>query len=246
MGTYHHGDLRAALVAQGLVVLERDGLAALTLRAVAREVGVSHAAPGRHFADAAAFHTAVAASGYRELAERLSATEDAGAEDALIAAGRAYVGFALDHPQLYRLVFHAGLTDTAWDDDEFRNASSAAFGVLEHHVQRAIDAGVLDRRPVRELALTLWSAVHGICSLVIDRQLTAKGFDADPRTLADTVLANAFLGLRAPTPTRRPRRASTDAAGLGSRIRQRAVDAEVAGLEPPLRRERPRTPKLPG
>ena len=207
MGTYHHGDLRAALVAQGLVVLERDGLSALTLRAVAREVGVSHAAPSRHFADAAAFLTAIAASGYRDLATRLSVDSDGAADPdvALRAAGRAYVDFALDHAQLYRLIFHAGLAESAWDDDEFRDASTAAFAVLEGHVQRAIDAGVLDRRPVRELALTLWSAVHGICTLVIDRQLTAKGFDADPHTLAETVLANTFLGLRAPTPTKRKR-----------------------------------------
>ncbi|MFN8024754.1 MAG: TetR-like C-terminal domain-containing protein [Acidimicrobiales bacterium] len=197
MGTYHHGDLRAALVAQGLVVLERDGLPGLSLRSVAREVGVSHAAPGRHFADVTAFLTALAASGYRELAARLAADDEEDPERALVAAGRAYVEFALDRPQLYRLIFHAGLADTAWDDDEFRDASTAAYTALEHHVRRAIEAGVVDRRPVADLALTLWSAVHGVCSLIIDRQLTAKGFDADPHTLADTVLSNAFVGLRA-------------------------------------------------
>jgi hypothetical protein len=82
----------------------------------------------------------------------------------------------------------------------------------------------------------LVAAVHGICSLVIDRQLTAKGFEPDPHTLADTVLANVFLGLRAPT-------AMTE--GLGRRVRRRPADAGDVEIEPPPRRERPRSPKLP-
>jgi AcrR family transcriptional regulator len=196
LGTYHHGDLRAALVATGIEMLERDGLPALSLRAVAREVGVSHAAPARHFADATSFLAAIAAAGHRELAVRLGAARGRTADAAFLAVGRAYVAFALAHREWYRVIFHPMLADAATDDPELREASEAAFAVLHARVERAMDAGVIARRDVTEVSLTLWSAVHGVCTLVIDRQFERKGLRGSDTALADTVLANLFLGLR--------------------------------------------------
>ncbi len=104
---YHHGDLRSALIAAARVILERDGLAALSLRACAREAGVSHAAPLHHFRSLAELQASIAASGFDEFVRFLdmhSASAQT-ASERLIAMGRAYVAFSAQHPALYRLMF---------------------------------------------------------------------------------------------------------------------------------------------
>src|ERR1700739_1845042 len=95
--TYHHGDLRSALVSAALELLEEGGETALSLRAVARRAGVSPAAPYRHYEDREALVSAVAAVGYRELAERLGAAHPApSTPEQLADVAVAYVQFALE------------------------------------------------------------------------------------------------------------------------------------------------------
>src|SRR4030088_2102693 len=104
--TYHHGDLRAALVRAAIQLLEESGETDLSLRAVARRAGVSPAAPYRHYADREALVSAVAAVGYRELAERLAAAHPAPATpEQLASVAVAYVQFALEQPALFRMMF---------------------------------------------------------------------------------------------------------------------------------------------
>src|SRR6202047_518121 len=105
-GTYHHGDLRAACLSAALELLEEGGATALSLRAVARRARVSPAAPYRHYADRDALVSAVAAVGYRELAESLAAASPApSTPDDLAAVAAAYVQFALQRPALFRVMF---------------------------------------------------------------------------------------------------------------------------------------------
>src|ERR1700716_647506 len=100
--TYHHGDLRAALVRAAMELLEESGETALSLRAVARCAGVSPAAPYRHYADREALISAVATVGYRELAERLAAAHPAPATpEQLASVAVAYVQVALEQPALF-------------------------------------------------------------------------------------------------------------------------------------------------
>jgi len=103
---YHHGDLQRALVDAGRRLLERDGLAALSLRALAREAGVSATAPYHHFADRAALLYAIGCEGSEELAQTLRAARDAHppGRERMVAVGVAYVEFALDNPALYQLM----------------------------------------------------------------------------------------------------------------------------------------------
>src|ERR1700730_19008113 len=104
--TYHHGDLRAACLSAALELLEEGGATALSLRAVARRAGVSPAAPYRHYADREALVSAVAAVGYRELAERLVAAHPApSTPDQLASVAIAYVQFALERSALFRIMF---------------------------------------------------------------------------------------------------------------------------------------------
>src|SRR5512144_1083100 len=106
-GRYHHGELRNALLTTALRIVAEEGVAALTLRDLARRLGVSHGAPAHHFPDRASLLAALAGEGFLQLSETLaSATVDParGRAARLRAAGRAYVAFALDHPGSFRVM----------------------------------------------------------------------------------------------------------------------------------------------
>src|SRR5258707_7214489 len=103
---YHHGDLRAACLRAAMELLEEDGAAGLSVRAVARRASVSPNAPYRHYADRDALVSAVAAEGYRELAEELAAAHPfPSTPDDLAGVAVTYVQFALEHPALFRVMF---------------------------------------------------------------------------------------------------------------------------------------------
>src|SRR5580658_3003270 len=112
---YHHGDLSRALVAAGRRILEAEGPAALSLRAVAREAGVSPAAPYHHFKDKTELLEAVAHEGWEALGASIVAARRnaANAGDALSSIGVAYVNFAQDNPALYRLMYDTSRDRTA-------------------------------------------------------------------------------------------------------------------------------------
>jgi len=153
---YHHGDLRLALVKAARVILERDGLAALTLRACAREAGVSHAAPMHHFRSLAELQSAIASSGFGDFVAFLES--ESGQESKpgarLLAMGHAYVRFSALHPALYRLMF--GVEKSHVMSQELLAAMSAAWLQLFGAVTAA--AGHED---AEQKALFVWSFVHG-------------------------------------------------------------------------------------
>jgi AcrR family transcriptional regulator len=161
---YHHGDLRDALVQAALELLEEGGATDLSLRAVARRAGVSAAAPYRHYADREALVSAVAAVGYRELAQRLAATHPAPATlEELVGAATVYVDFALERAALFRVMFG----DPCDRDSEERVAAVAAV----HEYLRACVERVFPGSPPDALATALWALVHGLASLHLDGKL---------------------------------------------------------------------------
>src|ERR1700736_683620 len=164
--TYHHGDLRAALVLAAIELLEESGEAELSLRAVARRAGVSPAAPYRHYADREALVSAVAAVGYRELAERLAAAHPSpSTPDQLASVAVAYVQFALDRPALFRIMFGEPCDR---DNDERVAATAAVSLYLRGIVERAFpDADA------EAMATAIWAVVHGLAFLHLDGKLAA-------------------------------------------------------------------------
>src|SRR5215469_14061638 len=100
--TYHHGDLRAALVKAAVVEIERSGYENLSLRELAASLGVSRAAPYRHFADRRALLAAIAAAGFDELTAIHRNANGKTPQARLAAAGRGYLAFAAERPQLFR------------------------------------------------------------------------------------------------------------------------------------------------
>lgn len=174
---YHHGDLHRALLDAALAIVEESGVAALTLRAVARRVGVTHAAPYRHFPDKAALLAAVATEGFRQLTDRMNAAREAveGDElDRMAAIGAAYVSFAVEHPARYRVMFGRDL-DGVPEDHPFRVSAQAAFGVLTRCVGELeplpAGAAVGSHPSVDGRAVLAWATVHGLALLMMDRRL---------------------------------------------------------------------------
>src|SRR3954469_21441290 len=122
-GTYHHGDLKAVILAKTAGLVATRGADAISLRELAREAGVSHAAPAHHFTDRRGLFTALAAEGWRKLAAALD-----GARPEFIDAALAYVRFALDHPGHYAVMFDRSLVNA--DDPELVDAQNAAGAAL--------------------------------------------------------------------------------------------------------------------
>ncbi len=159
---YHHGNLREALVERAIALLEEGQRPAdLSVRALAAELGVSPAAPYRHFASHESLLAAVATRGF----ERLEAALDPAGVD-LEALASAYLTFAVDHPQLYRAMFALPRERVA-SDPRLAQASDRAYGRLRSAVGRRRDAAG-GRLPVPTATLAAWAYVHGLASLAID------------------------------------------------------------------------------
>lgn len=171
-GQYHHGDLRRGLLTEALRIIQRDGVEALTLRAVGETLGVSRTALYRHFSDKQALLAAVAREGFRMLRLALSAAHDAhgGGRAGFEAMGLAYVRFAVEHPSHYRVMF-GRFVESCSKDTELIEEAGAAFQVLVHSLIEQQQAGLIRRDDPQLLARFIWSVVHGIAMLVIDGQM---------------------------------------------------------------------------
>ena len=163
---YHHGALRPALLEAAELMLERDGLEQLSLRAVARAAGVSHAAPTHHFSDLRGLLTALAAVGFRRFAASLDEAATSSTEP-LRALGRSYVRFARAQPALFLLMFHNTVLDG--DEPDFQAATAEAFASLA----RVAEAGS-PGSDVRARSLASWCLVHGFAMLLLDGRLPSR------------------------------------------------------------------------
>ncbi len=167
-GQRHHGDLRRALVLAGVELLEEEGVEALTIRALARRLGVSHAAPGHHFPEKVALLAAVAAEGFRRFGSALESAAGRAPAPAgrMKAIGIAYVRFALDHPATFRVMFGRELAGCREQPAELQEASAAAYAVLQRTSEEVAGA------PGAELqAFAGWALVHGAAVLYLDGAL---------------------------------------------------------------------------
>ena len=193
-GSYHHGSLHEALLQAAERILERDGIQGLTLRAAAREAGVSHAAPKNHFGDMAGLLSDLAAVGFQRFVTTMQANvrnEDS-PDRRLAAIGRGYVAFARAHPDLFLLMFRSERLDLS------RPALRAA---IDASVRMLSDAVAARRGEKVEASLTLfqaanivapWSMVHGFAMLLLDGRLKPLLARLPPGVDADALLAAIF------------------------------------------------------
>ena len=188
---YHHGSLRAALLAEAETMIAEGGAGSVTMREIGRRVGVSRAAPYRHFADKNSLLVAVAAIGFERLRDRLRSSGAAAPRSSVERfrrMGQEYVRFAIENPAHYRLMY-GNEALARIDQPELREVANSLFDQLVevfHAHQR--DSGIKKQDP-RTQAYVAWSAVHGLASLVIEGQmLTHVDVDALIKQTTQTLL----------------------------------------------------------
>ncbi|MQY40759.1 hypothetical protein SRB17_87920 [Streptomyces sp. RB17] len=179
---YHHGDLPAALLTRAETTLRERGASALSLRELAREIGVSPAAPSRHFKSKQALLDALALTGFERFAEAIAASQEGAAEtfaDRLDSAARAYVGFAVDNAALLDLMFSVKHSPEA----------SEALGATAHRWSDQLldligygqSRGEVREGPLERIALPVFAALHGYAGLavsgVLPPEATEHGLD---------------------------------------------------------------------
>jgi AcrR family transcriptional regulator len=167
MSTYHHGELRQTVLQAAGDILEKEGLEALSVRELARRAGVSHNAPYRHFPDRASLHAALAAEGFEMLAHALQSRPRR-------EMGEAYVGFALAHPERFRLMF----TGLAGLEPRARRVYE---GLLESFADLGEDAPCA--------AAAAWGLMHGLSHLLLDGHFAGE----DKRRFVRDVLSTVRL-----------------------------------------------------
>ena len=176
---YHHGDLKAALVACATDILRKEGPEALTLRAVARAAGVSVAAPYRHFADRRQLVAAVAEEGFRRLQQAMLVAMQQGGRVGLRGVAEAYVRFAHENPAEYQVMFGREMANTE-DLPELRETGRSVLGFVAHGIGMLQKAGLIGPGDPSLMAVVTWAQLHGLVMLSLDRQSTgvAPSIDA--------------------------------------------------------------------
>ncbi len=180
--SYHHGDLRATILAHAADLVAERGADGISLRELARAAGVSHAAPAHHFGDRRGLFTALATEGFRILA-----TELAGARPEFIDAAKAYVRFALEHRGHFEVMFDKSLYDDA--DPQLLEASAGADAELRAGVATLTDPHAL--ADPAGAALAAWSMVHGFAQLWLNDTIDTSG---DPVATIERLAAILFDG----------------------------------------------------
>jgi AcrR family transcriptional regulator len=202
---YHHGSLREALLTAAERILERDGLPGLTLRAAAREAGVSHAAPTHHFGDLTGLLSDLAAVGFRRFSEALlaAAGEQTAPAGQLDAMGTGYVTFARTYPGLFTLMFRSERLDMT--RPALAEAVSEARSALAQAVGARRQETIVKQAPSLTQAAAMvraWSMVHGFAVLLLDGRLGEILRRLPPGETAETLL-QAVLAAPDRTPTNR-------------------------------------------
>jgi len=192
-GRYHHGNLKESLIEAAKVILERDGADALSLRAIAAEVGVSHTAPYSHFKNKKVLIEAISAMGYELLADALCAgvsSDKNKQDDLMLSYGASYLKFAIENPQLYRLML--GQVETRGLKSP---AKSATLDMTKESVtlkrpflmlNNALAAELKDPEVAKRQALGAWGLVHGLSALLIEGHLSLPD-DIDLRSFLSSI-----------------------------------------------------------
>ncbi len=201
-GSYHHGNLREALMAAALDLIGEKGPTGFTFAEAARSAGVSPAAPYRHFRDRDELLADVAKRGFETFAAALEAAWDKGRPDPLTAferLGRAYLGFAREEPAYYSAMFESGLPLS--ENTELRDAGDRAYEVLRQASEELVATmPAKGRPPASMVSFHVWSLAHGIASLFARGDEGRRMLPMSPEELLEAGLLVYLRGLGVPEP----------------------------------------------
>jgi AcrR family transcriptional regulator len=200
--SYHHGDLRAALLEAAHLIITEQGSAELSLRAVARRAQVSHGAPAHHFRNKAGLLSAFAAQGFRRMAASIAEVEaerrPRTGPDRLAVTGRGYLRFALSSPAQFAIMFDTPALDV--EDPAYLQASADCYRLLTEALAACVAEGRLPAAEAPLAAIAAWSMVHGFASLWIGGRLRARAPGREAQDLSDRVVelfVKRLVGTRA-------------------------------------------------
>ena len=192
---YHHGDLKRALMDAAEIQLTQNGVERFSLRAVAKQAGVSHGAPAHHFGDAQGLLTAIAARGYKRFIAAQDQREQRAPKDPmakLAASGLGYLDFAIANPALFRLMFSSDKPDKS--NPLLASAADDAFEKLVAHVQTITHIDPHVNRLAMSHVLAAWAMAHGLADLLVSNRLGRATFLAELSTEArDAFFAEIIL-----------------------------------------------------
>ena len=180
--SYHHGDLRAALLRAALLLIEEHGVKGLALSDAARLAGVSVAAPYRHFKDKEALLAEIAAEGFvmfRDALARAYKTHPKDKVKRLVEMGMAYVDFALEHRSHFKVMWEGGISKAKYP--QVRPAADASYLLLEQAAKDLLPDAPADRQ--QALVAAAWSVVHGYATLTLERELELVARDQGSKKL---------------------------------------------------------------
>lgn len=173
---YHHGALRKALISEALKVIDSEGVEAVTMRALGQATGVSRTAAYRHFDNKVDLLCAVAEEGFGIIAERYQNIMEQATDDGLAnleTLGRGYVAFAMDYPNLFRLMFGPELAGHA-RTDTLKAAVENSMTLLVSTVVQCQEQGTVQQGNPLALASILWAGMHGLATVLVDGQLLTE------------------------------------------------------------------------
>lgn len=204
-------DVRARVLTAAVALIDKVGLAGVSMREVARAAGVSHQAPYHYFADREAIFAALAEDGFKILAERLERVTVLAvpAVDRFVEAGQAYVEFAFDHPALFRIMFRPDMV-TLERFPDVKACGDRAFQTVPALVQACIAEGLPADPSMEALVVLAWSIPHGLACLLLDGPLAKKFPDmlAHREELTRDVMRSMrslLVARSAPPPRKKPK-----------------------------------------
>jgi AcrR family transcriptional regulator len=194
---YHHGDLRDALVCAAEKLLEERGAGGLSLREVAKLAGVSHAAPYRHFRSKSQLLEAVAKAGFEQLASFVATVRsDHPGEPArqLMAAGQAYVEWAIANPERTRLMY-GGMMKSDTVPEDLHTAAESAYEAIYQVMDEGRRTGIFGGMDTDSMVVSAWSLVHGLTMLLLGSGKLDPAGPEEVRALVSTVCKTALYGI---------------------------------------------------